>query len=129
MKNSKYKYCSDENYYFVSINRGGRNPAWIRSGFLTSQEVQEWINVCSVLNKTYKNLQIYPEQVLEQTIALDDTTATSSITLREALFGYIYAADNEYYLQLKRGETDFSWKDGYDEWMKGQSITQTVVNP
>ena len=129
MSNSKFKYEDDEKYYFVSIYRGGATPAWIRSGFLTKQEVQQWINACAESPDLYTNLQIYPESVLEQKIVCRRYGCeTSSLTLREALFGSTYAADNEFYTRIKSGEKHFRWKQGYKEWLQRESTTELSVS-
>lgn len=126
--NTKYRYSNDEQYYFVSFQRKGDAPAWIRMGYLTREETHDWIETCASYPTTYTNLQIYPESVLSMRVLIDEESSErKEISLREALFGSTYAADNEFWESIRNGSLDMDWKSGYQEWIRG-SIMNSSVN-
>jgi hypothetical protein len=87
-------------YYFISAQRLGKAPAWIRMPFQTAKEVREFASEYILRPKLYGNLEIFDEQTLDTMVSVKDGEQDIQVTLRTCLFGSFY---EEYAKDVKDG--------------------------
>lgn len=73
---------------------------WIRSPFMTQNEVNQWIIDYLTDKERYDSLELYREETLDEIVSLKKSNGDyKDITLRELLFGSTY----EGYAKMLRG--------------------------
>ena len=120
----KYVYNPDKKYYFVSVGYNKESPKWIRSPFLTEDEVREFLIKYSLNDSdTYWDLQIYNESLLREKIGvLNHQDEYVDLNLRYFIFDDRYSSDCDYYSEILSGKEHMSWKEGYSNWSKTNNV-------
>jgi hypothetical protein len=90
-------------YYFISAQRLGKAPAWIRMPFQTAKEVREFASEYILRPKLYGNLEIFEEQSLDNLVTVKEEEKEIQMTLRTYFFGSDY---EEYANDVKTGGTE-----------------------
>jgi len=88
------------NLYFISVQRIGKAPAWIRMPFQTKVQLQVFMKEYSKNSEIYENLQIFNEQLLDTYVSINVDGKDEHLTLREYFFGASY---EEYAKDVKEG--------------------------
>jgi hypothetical protein len=120
----RYVYNPNTKYYFISVMRVV-DAAWIRRGYQTEDEVQEFIHDYAARPGTYRNLQIFDEELLLEHIGIESDGKYIDVNLRGWIFDARYSASSDLYKRIRSGEREMSWKDGYKEWKAGELSQST----
>lgn len=112
----RYIYNSKCKYYFISVlqNTKSSGPSWVRSGFLTKDEVFEFLSRINTSKKEWTDLEIYSEDKLATKVSVEVDGQRKEITLREFFFGDLYAASGHHYERLTTDGAELQHKVGFD---------------
>ncbi len=112
----RYIYNSKSKYYFVSVmqfNKMG-SPSWVRTGFLTKDEVSEFLSRINSSKKEWSDIEIYSEDKLATKVFVEVDGQRKEITLREMFFGDLYAASGPFYERITTDGAELQHKVGFE---------------
>lgn len=125
MKDDKFIYNPEVQYYFLSVCYVGSCPAWIRRPFLTKEEIDEFLIYEYTPNiDQFSDLHIYNESFLREIVEVKNTQDSSiEIDIRSWLFGEHYSSRCEYYENIINQKNGLRYKSSYAAWADKNKAT------